>query len=79
MLYFETKSFQAIDEIKEGIRYLFQTKNELTLAITGSGHAGMETLFVNLLEPGDKAVICCNGVWGLKAYDLTKRMGNFKW
>lgn len=63
-----------MDEIKDGIRYIFQTKNELTLAISSSGHAGMEALLSNLLEPDDTVVICCNGMWGFRAMDMAERI-----
>lgn len=64
-----------MDEIKEGLRYVFQTRNELTLAISGSGHSGMEAIFTNLVEPGEKVIICCNGIWGNRAIDMAKRAG----
>lgn len=64
-----------MDEIKEGLRYVFQTRNELTLAISASGHAGMEAVISNLLEPGDKALIAVNGIWGIRAADMAKRYG----
>jgi len=53
-----------MDETKELLKYAFQTKNELTLPISAPGSAGMEACFVNLLEPGDKALVCVNGVFG---------------
>lgn len=64
-----------MDEIKEGLQYLFQTKNRLTLAISGSGHAGMEALLCNIIEPGDVVLIAKNGIWGERAQDMAKRYG----
>lgn len=64
-----------MDEIKEGLRYVFQTTNDLTLAISASGHAGMEAIISNLLEPGDQALIAINGIWGIRAADMAKRYG----
>lgn len=66
-----------MDEIKEGLRYVFQTRNELTLAISGSGHSGMEAIFTNLVEAGEKVIICCSGIWGDRAMDMAKRVGRY--
>ncbi len=57
------------------LRYVFQTKNELTMAMSGTGSAGMETVFVNLVEPGDKVVVCVNGVFGQRMVDVAQRAG----
>ncbi|XP_056632633.1 alanine--glyoxylate aminotransferase [Diorhabda sublineata] len=65
--------FQIMDEIKAGIKYIFQTKNELSLAISASGHSGMEAILSNLLEPGDVVLIATNGIWGFRAADMAKR------
>ncbi|KAJ8945489.1 hypothetical protein NQ318_002534 [Aromia moschata] len=67
--------FQAMDEIKEGIRYVFQTNNELTLAVSGAGHAGMEAVLSNLLERGDKVLVAISGIWGNRAADMARRYG----
>lgn len=53
-----------MDEIKALLRYIFQTENALTISVSAPGSAGMESCFVNLVEPGDKVVICRNGVFG---------------
>lgn len=66
-----------MNEIKEGIRYIFQTKNELTLAISASGHTGLEAIFSNILEANDKVLICCNGIWGMRALTMAKKLGNY--
>lgn len=66
-----------MDEIKEGIQYIFQTRNELTLAVSTSGHGGMEAVFCNLVEPGDKVVIAVNGIWGERAANMAYRYGKF--
>jgi alanine-glyoxylate transaminase/serine-glyoxylate transaminase/serine-pyruvate transaminase len=57
------------------LRYLFQTENELTIAVSGTGSAGMETCFVNLVEPGDEVVVCVNGVFGTRMCDIVGRLG----
>ncbi|XP_076253403.1 alanine-glyoxylate aminotransferase isoform X2 [Rhynchophorus ferrugineus] len=63
-----------MDDIKKGIQYVFQTKNELTLAISASGHGGMETVLCNLLEPDDKILIFTYGIWGDRAADIANRL-----
>ena len=64
-----------MDEIKELLQYAFQTKNQLTIPISAPGSAGMESCFVNLLEPGDKAVVCQNGVFGGRMRENVERCG----
>ena len=64
---------QIMDGVKEMLRELFQTKNELTFAVSATGSAGMETCFVNLLEPGDEALVCVNGVFGNRMCDIVER------
>ena len=66
---------RIMDEMKEMLRQLFQTKNELTFPVSATGSAGMETCFVNLLEPGDEAVVCVNGVFGKRMCDNVERCG----
>lgn len=66
---------QLMDGVGDNLRKLFQTQNEMTLAVSGTGSAGMETLFVNLIEPGDKALICVNGVFGTRMTDVAARCG----
>ncbi|XP_036713977.1 serine--pyruvate aminotransferase [Balaenoptera musculus] len=67
--------FQIMDEIKQGIQYVFQTWNPLTLAISGSGHCALEAALFNLLEPGDSFLVGVNGVWGQRAQDIGERIG----
>ena len=55
---------KVMDEIRTRLREVFRTKNEMTLGVSGTGSAGMETLFVNCIEPGDTALIAINGVFG---------------
>lgn len=56
-----------MDETQELLRYVFQTTNRMTLAVSGTGSAGMETVVVNLIEPGDRMLVCINGVFGADA------------
>lgn len=64
-----------MDEVKEMTRQVFQTSNELTSVISGTGSAGMEACFVNLLEPGDQAMVCVNGAFGNRMCDIVERCG----
>lgn len=66
---------KIMDEIQELLRYVFQTKNRLTIPISGTGSAGMEAALVNLLEPGERAIICVNGVFGERMLDIASRTG----
>lgn len=66
---------QMMDEIQELLRYVFETRNRLTIPISGTGSAGMEAALVNLLEPGDTAVVGINGVFGERMFDIVGRTG----
>lgn len=61
--------------LNAGIKYLFQTNNSLTLCLSASGHAGMESGFSNLIEDGDVVLIASQGIWGERATDMAKRVG----
>jgi alanine-glyoxylate transaminase/serine-glyoxylate transaminase/serine-pyruvate transaminase len=64
-----------MDETQQLLRFLFQTKHALTIPVSGTGSAGMETCFVNLVEPGDPVVVCVNGVFGTRMCDIVNRIG----
>ncbi|BAJ03834.1 pyridoxal-phosphate-dependent aminotransferase family protein [Shewanella violacea] len=64
-----------MDELKALIQYAFQTKNEMTLAVSAPGSAGMETCFVNLVEAGEKVIVCRNGVFGDRMRQNVERVG----
>lgn len=64
-----------MDETQEFLRQVFQTRNRLTLAVSGTGSAGMEAVVVNLVEPGDKVLVCVNGVFGGRMVDVARRAG----
>lgn len=66
---------QVMDELQTMLRQVFRTQNKLTLAVSGTGSAGMETVVVNLIEPGDKMVVCVNGVFGGRMADVAARAG----
>jgi alanine-glyoxylate transaminase/serine-glyoxylate transaminase/serine-pyruvate transaminase len=66
---------RIMDETKRLLQFVFQTSNALTIPISGTGSAGMETCLVNLLEPGDEALVCINGVFGTRMADIVERCG----
>lgn len=64
-----------MDETRQMLRQVFQTNNEMTLAISGTGSAGMEACICNLIEPGDEMIVCVNGVFGGRMKDVAERYG----
>lgn len=64
-----------MEEIKAMLRMAFQTQNALTFPVSAPGSAGMEMCFVNLVEPGDKVIVCRNGVFGGRMLENVKRTG----
>ncbi|MCG5053515.1 MAG: alanine--glyoxylate aminotransferase family protein [Myxococcales bacterium] len=66
---------RLMDEVRTMLQRLFHTQNALTLAVPGTGSAGMEACIANLIEPGDEAIICVNGVFGARMKDVTERYG----
>jgi len=64
-----------MDELKYLLKYAFQTENELTMPVSAPGSAGMETCFANLVEPGDKVIVCQNGVFGGRMLENVERCG----
>jgi alanine-glyoxylate transaminase / serine-glyoxylate transaminase / serine-pyruvate transaminase len=66
---------ETMNGLQEMLRGLFRTKNQMTMAISGTGSAGMETAVVNLIEPGDSMVVCINGVFGARMADVAQRAG----
>ncbi|MEK9919874.1 MAG: aminotransferase class V-fold PLP-dependent enzyme, partial [Luminiphilus sp.] len=64
-----------MDDVKRLLQFAFQTANELTIPLSAPGSAGMEAAFVNLLEPGDKAIVCQNGVFGGRMKENVERCG----
>ncbi|MCC2615659.1 alanine--glyoxylate aminotransferase family protein [Aestuariibacter halophilus] len=66
---------QLMDHVKTGLQYALKTQNPLTMAISAPGSAGMEACFVNLIEPGDKVIVCQNGVFGGRMRENVLRCG----
>ncbi len=64
-----------MEQIKSGLREVFQTENRMTFPVSGTGSAGMEFCLVNLVEPGDEVVVCVNGVFGGRMADVASRCG----
>ncbi len=64
-----------MEELKALLRYAFQTDNAFTFPVSGPGSLGMETCFVNLVEPGDKVIVCRNGVFGGRMKENAERCG----
>lgn len=64
-----------MDEVKQMLQYAFKTENKLTIPVSAPGSAGMETVFQNLLERGDKAIVCQNGVFGGRMKEVVERCG----
>ena len=64
-----------MDEVKELLQYAFRTENKLTLPVSAPGSAGMEACFANLVESGDKVIVCINGVFGTRMKENIERAG----
>ena len=71
----DPKFVDLMDEVKQLLQYAFQTNNTLTMPISAPGSAGMESVFVNLIEPGDKVIVCQNGVFGGRMQQNVQRCG----
>jgi alanine-glyoxylate transaminase/serine-glyoxylate transaminase/serine-pyruvate transaminase len=64
-----------MDEMQDRLRRVFRTTNSLTIAVSGTGSAGMEAALVNLIERGDEVLVCVNGVFGTRMCDIVERAG----
>jgi alanine-glyoxylate transaminase/serine-glyoxylate transaminase/serine-pyruvate transaminase len=64
-----------LNDVREMLQAILQTRNKLTLAVSGTGSAGMETCVANLIEPGDKMLVCVAGVFGDRMKDVAERCG----
>jgi alanine-glyoxylate transaminase/serine-glyoxylate transaminase/serine-pyruvate transaminase len=71
----DPRFIDLMDEVKALLQYVMQTENVLTLPISAPGSAGMEACFVNLVEPGDKVIVCQNGVFGGRMKENVERCG----
>ena len=73
--YLDPVFVEMMEELKSLLRYAYQTKNPLTFPISGPGSVGMEYCFVNLVAPGDKVMVCQNGVFGGRMLENVIRAG----
>ena len=73
--YLDPVFVEMMEELKSLLRYVYQTKNPLTFPLSGPGSVGMEYCFVNMVAPGDKVVVCQNGVFGGRMLENVIRMG----
>ncbi|MYM59278.1 aminotransferase class V-fold PLP-dependent enzyme [Vibrio sp. OCN044] len=71
----DSQCFSLMTEIKEMLQELFQTKNSLTLPLSGPGSAGMEACVTNLVEPNEKVIVCINGVFGQRISECVRKVG----
>jgi alanine-glyoxylate transaminase/serine-glyoxylate transaminase/serine-pyruvate transaminase len=71
----DPKFLEIMDQSMAMLREVFQTNNRVTLPMSATGSAGMETCFVNLVEPGDDVLIGVNGVFGTRMVDVAQRCG----
>ena len=73
--YLDPDFMLIVDEVSELLKRVFQTDESLTMALSGTGSAGMEAGLNSLLEPGDTAVLCVNGFFGERMADMADRVG----
>ncbi len=73
--YLDPVFVEMMEELKELLRYAFRTRNALTFPVSGPGSVGMEMCFVNMVDPGDKVVVCRNGVFGGRMIENVQRTG----
>lgn len=66
---------QIMDEVQASLRWLFHTRNRFTIAVSGTGSAGMETAIVNLVEPEDSVIVGINGIFGTRLASMVERCG----
>jgi alanine-glyoxylate transaminase / serine-glyoxylate transaminase / serine-pyruvate transaminase len=73
--YLDPVFVDMMDELKSLLRYVYQTANPLTFPASGPGSVGMEMCFVNMVKPGDKVIVCRNGVFGGRMIENVERCG----
>lgn len=66
---------EIMDGTQDLLRYVFETENQLTIPISGTGTAAMETAIANMVEPGDSVIVCINGYFGMRIADMAARYG----
>ena len=73
--YFDPEYFKIMDDVVTMLRYVFQTNNRVTLALPATGGSGMEAALINLIEPGDVAVVGVTGFFGKRMAYIAERCG----
>lgn len=73
--YLDPVFVDMMEELKSLLRYVYQTRNPLTFPVSGPGSVGMEYCFVNMVAPGDKVIVCRNGVFGGRMIENVERAG----
>jgi alanine-glyoxylate transaminase / serine-glyoxylate transaminase / serine-pyruvate transaminase len=73
--YLDPVFVEMMEELKALLRYVYQTDNPLTFPVSGPGSVGMEYCFVNMVAPGDKVIVCRNGVFGGRMIENVERCG----
>lgn len=66
---------EIMDSTQDLLRYVFETENQFTIPISGTGTAAMETAVANMVEPGDSVLVCINGYFGMRIADMAARYG----
>lgn len=73
--YLDPAFIQLLDDTQRPLRTVFRTENDMTMAISGTGSAGMEAAIYNVVEPGDTVIVCQNGFFGTRMADMARRCG----
>lgn len=73
--YMDPAFLGLLGKVQDLLRYLFVTANRLTLPVSGTGSAAMETAIANIVEPGDSVLVCAGGYFGLRMADMAKLHG----
>lgn len=73
--YMDPSFLKVMTDVQALLRYAFQTRNETTLAISGTGSAAMEAALANVIEPGDVVLVCVSGYFGRRLVEMAKRYG----
>ena len=71
----DPKFLEIMNDVQAQLRAVFRTENRFTIAVSGTGSAGMEAALVNLIEPGDAVIVVAAGVFGTRMADIVGRAG----
>lgn len=73
MGYADPVFWDILDDTKALLRHVFNTENELTFPVSGTGSAGMEAAICNIVEPGDEVIVCIIGAFGQRLQQMCER------